>query len=296
VDIIYTASSVSYKGNEIERPQRLWGVSSIADKVETDADRGKKYALTVHPPGFIRKFRRNTRQQRDLKKVEVQTYEETFDQACCAVDLAVQAAECEAFACTRPPGHHAGRDYQMGFCFFNNVAIATEHLRRQGKRVCIIDFDGHYGNGTEDIFYDAEDVLFWSIHQDKAYPFASLKNLDREVPYAGKKGATVNVAVPAGADDMVLISSFKGFMPLIERFDPDYSAYLAIDAGFDGHKDDPIKGLDLRYTSEGFHEMGRLIGSLHRKTFAVLEGGYNQATLKDLITTFTEGVEAGKKS
>ncbi len=180
-----------------------------------------------------------------------------------------------AFSLMRPPGHHAGRNRIMGFCYFNNIAIAVARLlsERNVKRVALVDFDCHHGNGTEDIFRGDERVLFVSLHQSPCYPGTGIT--------AG--GNCLNYALPPGTGPEQFLAALDGGIDRIRDFQPDL---LAVSAGFDAYQDDPITQMGLEI--ETFGDIGRRIADFTRPAkaatsrphalpcFAVLEGGYSR--------------------
>ena len=179
-----------------------------------------------------------------------------------------------AFVLARPPGHHAGRSHGAGFCYLNNIAIMVRHLQRRGmRRVMILDWDAHHGNGTEEIFYDDPTVLFCSIHQ---YPFYPGSGRVDDIGVGEGKGYTVNLPIPAGSSDKVYRYLLEEIIiPLTEEFMPDF---IAISAGQDNHYTDPLTGLAL--TAQGYaglmQEMCIVADSIcFGRLIAVLEGGYS---------------------
>lgn len=174
----------------------------------------------------------------------------------------------------RPPGHHATMDRQMGFCLFNNIAVAAKSLTEAGQRVLIVDVDAHHGNGTQDIFYDDPNVLFVSFHQFPWYPYTGRPD---EVGTGDGLGTTVNIPLPSATSGYTYRSGFESVVvPVVQRFKPDW---VLVSAGFDGHRDDPITELGL--TSGDYADL--IDDVLHLapagRRLMFLEGGYNLQAL-----------------
>ncbi len=179
-----------------------------------------------------------------------------------------------AFAMVRPPGHHAGTYSGAGFCYLNNIAIMVQSLKNLGcRRILILDWDAHHGNGTQEIFYEDPDVLFTSIHQSPFYPGTGDVT---EIGAGEGRGYTINMPVPAGSSDEVyqyLLSEV--IVPVAKEFKPDF---IAISAGQDNHFSDPLTGLAL--TAKGYASMmASAVGIADQecagRLAAILEGGYS---------------------
>jgi acetoin utilization deacetylase AcuC-like enzyme len=180
----------------------------------------------------------------------------------------------------------------MGFCIFNNIAVAAAHLRDEHgvERVLVVDWDVHHGNGTEHAFYDSPDVLYLSVHQYPHYPGTGAAG-DRG---AGRgEGFNLNVPMAAGADDAAYLAVFNEvFVPRAKEFRPEF---VLISAGFDAHLNDPLAG--MRVTEEGFRQMTRLVRELAEESaggriVSFLEGGYHPEAMPRSVAAHLE--ELGK--
>ncbi|HQN96484.1 MAG TPA: histone deacetylase [Thermoanaerobaculales bacterium] len=276
-----------------ERPERIAALRAALDgcerggllRVEPRAATTEELAL-VHDPGYLDQVAASAAHQRFAFDGDTWVSSASHHTARLAaggvlalVD-AVMAGEVDnGFACVRPPGHHAEADRAMGFCLFNNVAVAACHLqRRHGlDRVMIVDWDVHHGNGTQHTFDDDPAVLFLSLHQ---HPFFPGTGGVREVGRGRGEGATVNLPLPAGCGDAEYLRLFESVVdPVCRRFAPQF---VLVSAGFDAHRDDPLAG--MRMTEQGFGAICRLLlrataEVAGHRCVAVLEGGYELRAL-----------------
>jgi acetoin utilization deacetylase AcuC-like enzyme len=196
---------------------------------------------------------------------------------------AVMKGVCDtAFSAMRPPGHHAERDHAMGFCLFNNVAIAARYLQREHglERIAIFDWDVHHGNGTQHIFEEDPTVLYISTQQHPLYPGTGMSS---ETGRGAGEGFTLNIPLPAGCGDEEYRAVFPTIEAKIREFSPEF---LLISAGFDAHRDDPLA--NMLVTADGFRWMMRRMLDLaaaecNGRLVAVLEGGYHLEALAQSV-------------
>ena len=206
--------------------------------------------------------------------------------ACGAVESALGGEP--SFAVVRPPGHHTGAGYAMGFCLLNHAAVAAAYARSSGvQRVAILDWDVHHGNGTQDIFFSDGTVLYLSAHRSPFYPGTGEAG---EVGEAGGRGFTANVPLPARSGEDVYAAAFAGVLvPVLREFEP---GLVIVSAGYDAHADDPLGGMGLEAGS--FGRFAALVSAVASESGApppafVLEGGYDLDALTRSVAATVRG-------
>ena len=182
-----------------------------------------------------------------------------------------------AFCCVRPPGHHAEKEKAMGFCIFNNVAVGANYLIEtyKYKKIAIIDFDVHHGNGTQDIFYNDKNVLYISTHQ---YPYYPGSGSEKE---NGKYNNVLNIPLEAGTTGNEYLNAYEKVLDKLKEFKPEF---LLFSAGFDAHIDDPLA--QLRLSSEDFYKITKRTLEVSKpfcngNIVSILEGGYDLRALQE---------------
>jgi acetoin utilization deacetylase AcuC-like enzyme len=265
----------------------------------TSPEVGRETLSAVHPASYVEMIERVSASGGGYLDADTIISEGSFEAALhsaggavALVDLLLDRSAPVGFSAHRPPGHHAEPARAMGFCLFNNIALAARHAlaRRGAERVLILDWDVHHGNGTSDIFHADREVLFVSIHQSPLYPGTGGSG---DVGSGPGEGFTVNLPVPPGSGDAVYRSLVDHVVsPLSRAFEPQLAL---ISAGYDAHAEDPLA--DCRVTEAGFAAMARsmrsLCDELGAPVGAVLEGGYALEALGRSVVATLEALAGG---
>jgi acetoin utilization deacetylase AcuC-like enzyme len=246
---------------------------------------------SVHDPAYVTRLEQQCADGHLFRPDDVTIASPgTYSSACLAagagiatVDAIMQGTIRNAFCAVRPPGHHARRHQAMGFCFFNNIAIAARHLltAHNLSRIAIVDWDVHHGNGTQEAFYNESSVFYFSVHQFPLYPGTGRAN---ETGIGPGKGYTLNVPMRSSSSDADVERLFiEDLRPAMDRFQPEF---ILISAGFDGHRDDPLGGTLL--SEAGYTNLTRLVMDMadkhcHGRLVSFLEGGYDLKALPACI-------------
>jgi len=278
VEIIYDKRCLEYCApGHPERPERVSETVALLEREKfafikpSPADDSD--ILLAHSGELLETVRGG-----DFHEPDTPAHENIYEIALLSCGGAIRAAELakeskNSFSLMRPPGHHATRDNLMGFCYFNNVTIAALKVFK-GKKVAVIDFDCHHGNGTEDILKGRENCLYVSLHQSPGYPGTGLVS----------SGNIRNFPLPPGTGGNAYFSVLERALRGVEEFNPDY---IGVSAGFDSYRGDPLMAMAL---DEGdFGKIGALIKGLAKPVFSVLEGGYSP-DLPRLILAYLSGL------
>ncbi|HET9370228.1 MAG TPA: histone deacetylase [Vicinamibacterales bacterium] len=277
-----------------ESPERAEMFSAVAEMFKQEgADVREPRPATheelarVHTAEYLDRMTQLSRKSAMIDE-DTFTSPETIEIALLAAGAAIDAAMHawktgrSATALVRPPGHHAEPDRAMGFCFYNNIALAAAALRAAGaNKVAIVDIDVHHGNGTQNAFYADRTVLFISSHQ---YPFYPGTGAAHERGTGDGEGYTINIPLPAGADDLVFQRAYSTIViPALERFAPDV---ILVSAGFDAHELDPLGR--MRLTTDGYMHLLRLLHDAAARLCSgriamITEGGYHLGAVRDCL-------------
>jgi acetoin utilization deacetylase AcuC-like enzyme len=275
-------------GPHPERPERIAALLKLVDELPPERFRNleprlaeRDELLTVHSETHVDRIAASRGRKLTVFDPDTTASAQSYETALLAAggllaltDGVMAGEVANGFAFVRPPGHHAERESAMGFCLFNNVAIAAEHLRRRHglRRVTILDWDVHHGNGTQSHFLEDPNTLYVSLHQFPHYPGTGAA---AETGEGAGAGTTVNVPLPAGSGDADYLDAFARIVePIARQFAPEF---LLISAGWDGHEDDPLSGhlvTTSAYTALTRRTLALAEDLCGGRCAGVLEGGY----------------------
>lgn len=262
--IIFSKRCIEYEfPGHPESPQRLKSIYNLLKKkgfefIESEPAT-EDDILRVHSRNLLEKIRAGQ------YFPDTPNSKEMIQYAMLACGASIKAQELAlnnmpAFSIARPPGHHANKDFAGGFCYFNNIAVAVDKALDAVEKVAIIDIDCHHGNGTQDIFLGIDRVLYVSLHQSPLYPGTGLKS----------EKNCLNFPLPADIGEKGYLDTLEKALLEVKRFSPQL---IAVSAGFDTYKNDPLAGLGLE--KQTYAKVSGLISSLNKPAFSVLEGGYS---------------------
>ncbi|MEM2465950.1 MAG: histone deacetylase [Candidatus Bathyarchaeia archaeon] len=275
--IIFSEKCLEYGSWHIENPQRVRKAYEILKErgyeFITPEPAEEKDLLKVHDPDYIELLKRGA-----IEDPDTPAYENIYEYARLSAGAAILAAKIQGFSLMRPPGHHAGKcgialgAYTKGFCYINNIAVAVKHL---DKPTLILDIDGHHGNGTQEIFQGDPKVVYVSLHRHPHYPGTGYYS----------EANCLNYPLPADCGEEVYL---KTLQKALKTVDMQKVEVIAVSAGFDAYASD-LASLGL--TERTYYEIGKMLATLQKPIFFVLEGGYKGENVGKAIDALLKNLE-----
>ena len=277
--IIFSPECLEYKSEgHPESPER---VSETYDFLKNSFDFARpeqareRDVLLAHTKNLLDKVKNNKIYELDTPNIP-----NIFSYALLSAGAAIKTSQLalkgkNAFSLMRPPGHHAGKDFLGGFCYFNNIAISILKSLNSVNRAVVIDFDCHHGNGTQDIFMGNKKILYISLHQHPLFPGTGL---------VSEKNC-INYPLTPGIGENLYLKIFRKAIEIVKKYNPDL---IGVSAGFDTYKEDPLTNINLEKRT--YEKIGRIISELGKPIFSVLEGGYAER-LPECVFQYLKGLE-----
>ncbi|MGQ9624663.1 MAG: histone deacetylase family protein [Candidatus Bathycorpusculaceae bacterium] len=275
--IIFSEKCLEYGSWHIESPERVRRAYEILKEKGyeflTPEPASEEDLLKAHSQEYLQRLKKGL-----VEDVDTPAYDNIYEYARLAAGAAILAAKVNGFSFMRPPGHHAGINgaalgaYTLGFCYINNIAVAVRHM---GKPALILDIDGHHGNGTQEIFFNDKNVAYISLHRYPHYPGTGV---------ASEKNC-INYPLPPDCGDEVYLKTLK---EALTKINTEKIGIVAVSAGFDAHAGD-LASLGL--TEKCYKEIGKILATLKKPTFFVLEGGYSGENIGKDVDQLLKGFE-----
>jgi len=289
-----------------ERKERIIPLIEKLEKLDyvnfVEPEFNESYVEKVHPKEYIEEFKSASKSNIYLHTTDCPLSKDTYKAAVYSASGAVLACEISmkseepCLSVLRPPGHHARKAQAMGFCYFNNVAIASKYLLEKWnlRKIAIIDWDAHHGNGTQEIFYDTSKVFYTSMHGHPLITYPGT-GFSEEKGIGEGEGYTLNFPLfPEVQDEEYLRIFEEKLIPALDNYNPEF---CLVSCGFDAHKEDPLVP-NLRLSDETFEKLFEITLEFAKEKFKkrvvfILEGGYNPEVVKRLGLKLVEKIEDG---
>ncbi|HUV42617.1 MAG TPA: hypothetical protein VMY36_01790 [Patescibacteria group bacterium] len=274
MNILFNRKFLNYnQSSNYEGAYRVRGFENQYPDITVDFD-PVSYIIETHSKRYFEKIKKSC--EKEIELVGLHLTKECFEAAILAVGLTIKASEKGDFAVVRPPGHHAGREKASGFCLFNNIAISANKLLGEGKRIGLLDIDGHHGDGTQALLENQENVFFYSIHESGVFPGTGIDS----------KNNYYNIPLQPPISEEVYLEALEDCIQKLTIFNPDI---LGVSVGFDTFEKDKL--LDFKLSCNTYRQIGYELKLNFTNIYAVLEGGYHDK-IKDCAESFVVGVNS----